>query len=66
MQTRQAGGTGGEEGGGEETSRLGFVSHHPGMSGGQRGGRTPRGTRAGPRSAIVRKQKTRSCPGCSG
>lgn len=66
MQTRQAGETGGEEGSGEETSRLGFVSHCPGMSGGQRGGRTPRGTRAGPGSAIVRKQKSHSCPGCSG
>lgn len=36
MQTRQAGGTGGEEGGREETSRLGFKSQHPGVSGGQR------------------------------
>lgn len=48
-----------------ETSRLGFVSHCPGMSGGQRGGRMPRGTRAGPGSAIVRKEKSHSCPGCS-
>lgn len=36
MQTRQAGGTGGEQGGREETSRLGFVSQLPGASGGQR------------------------------
>lgn len=34
MQTRQAGGKGGEEGGGEETSRLGPLRCCPGMFGG--------------------------------
>lgn len=64
MQTRQARGMGGEKGVRKETSRLGFTSRCPSMSGGQRGGRTLQGPRAGPRSAIVRKQKSCSCPGC--
>lgn len=34
MQTRQAGGMGGEEAGGEETSRLGLTHHCPGTFGG--------------------------------